>query len=433
MKITYTNSVLDYYSGQTNCEAGIYVDDEIVGVVQYVLYDDELSISDIFIRPEFRRMGFGSRLMKFIKEQNPEYKYVPSMKTELGSKFKHKDVSLTEAKFVYEALNDILKPKSDEEIKTALKNLYRPKDLRMILDSSKNLKDFLNTFYLQKSLWDKDTKHPEYKKLEVITPGSKWQYPVFNVTEEAKKIILKCTDRLKFSPEKLKVIQTSAGLNSNPLINFMYKLNGMRNSVKHSNNDIIEYRYYGDDYAFFGNSNGWAIFIIPPNFINKIYGIRESVENILKPKSNEEIKNSLKNVINNLNTVNVSEFIDSLEKYISTNGLSAQEAKRNIKEILHVCKLMNSDTVDVEFINEEDPGYETVFNLFHTLNTKTIKNTVGNKSKFRIYKTHGMTYTVNIETKTVMGSNSDFNSSDTIFFDYPYLMSIIDKWENLQI
>ena len=95
-KITYTNEVVDSYSGQTNCEAGVYVNDEIVGLVQYVLFEDELSISHIFVRPEFRRLGYGSKLMKYIKEQNPDYHYVPSFKTDLGAAFKHKDVSLTE-------------------------------------------------------------------------------------------------------------------------------------------------------------------------------------------------------------------------------------------------------------------------------------------------------------------------------------------------
>jgi GNAT superfamily N-acetyltransferase len=95
-KITYTNEVVDSYSGQTNCEAGVYANDEIVGLVQYVLFEDELSISHIFVRPEFRRLGYGSKLMKYIKEQNPDYHYVPSLKTDLGAAFKHKDVSLTE-------------------------------------------------------------------------------------------------------------------------------------------------------------------------------------------------------------------------------------------------------------------------------------------------------------------------------------------------
>lgn len=96
-KIIYSNEVIDAYSGQINAEAGIFVDDEIVGIAQYVLYDEELTISHIFVRPEFRRKGYASRLMKYIKQENPNYQYKSSLKTDDGSKFKHKDISLTES------------------------------------------------------------------------------------------------------------------------------------------------------------------------------------------------------------------------------------------------------------------------------------------------------------------------------------------------
>jgi len=107
-KITYYNGSTDAYSGQMNMEAAIYVDGQIVGAAEYVLYDGELTISDIQVRPEWRRNGMGSRLIKYIKQENPEYKYVPSLKTELGSKFVHKDLPLDErakAKLVYESLD----------------------------------------------------------------------------------------------------------------------------------------------------------------------------------------------------------------------------------------------------------------------------------------------------------------------------------------
>lgn len=105
MKITYSNEVLNFHHDQIDCEAGIFVDEEIVGVVQYTLFDDELTIKHIFIRPDYRRKGYGSRLMKYIKKENAEYTYKSSLKTELGADFKHKDLPLDEtykAKFVNE-------------------------------------------------------------------------------------------------------------------------------------------------------------------------------------------------------------------------------------------------------------------------------------------------------------------------------------------
>jgi len=107
-KITYTNEVVDEYSGQLNYEAGIYLNGEIIGMVQYVLYDEELTVSDILVRPEYRRQGYGSRLIKYIKEENPDYEYKPSIMKPDGAKFIHKDLFLEEsikAKFVYENIN----------------------------------------------------------------------------------------------------------------------------------------------------------------------------------------------------------------------------------------------------------------------------------------------------------------------------------------
>jgi len=98
MNITYENEVLNFHHGQTDCEAGIYVNGEIAGLVKYVLYNKELTISHIFVRPEFRRKGYGSRLMKYIKEINPEYTYKSSLKTDDGAVFKHKELPLDESR-----------------------------------------------------------------------------------------------------------------------------------------------------------------------------------------------------------------------------------------------------------------------------------------------------------------------------------------------
>ena len=48
------------------------------------------------MRPELRRRGYGSKMMSYIKKYHPDYTYKPSMKTDLGSKFKHKEVTETE-------------------------------------------------------------------------------------------------------------------------------------------------------------------------------------------------------------------------------------------------------------------------------------------------------------------------------------------------
>lgn len=91
--INYEIEHLDSYNGQHNYEIGMYINGEIVGLAQYTLYNNELTISHIFVRPEMRRRGYGSRIIAFLKKEYPEYQYQPSMKTDLGSKFIHKDVN----------------------------------------------------------------------------------------------------------------------------------------------------------------------------------------------------------------------------------------------------------------------------------------------------------------------------------------------------
>jgi len=138
-KITYYNGSTDAYSGQVNMEAAIYVDGEIAGAVEYVLYDDELTVSDIYIRPEYRRQGYGSRLMKYIKEQNPEFKYKPSMKTELGAAFKHKDLPLDEG---FRSLNDWIF-EQDNKDKNKDKDMEEPKYGCIMMDADiKNWNEF---------------------------------------------------------------------------------------------------------------------------------------------------------------------------------------------------------------------------------------------------------------------------------------------------
>lgn len=91
-KITYSQEHIASYSGQDNYEIGIYLNGTIIGVVEYTTFEGELTISDITVLPKYRRRGVGSRLVQMMKDKHPTYKYKPSMKTDDGSKFKHKKV-----------------------------------------------------------------------------------------------------------------------------------------------------------------------------------------------------------------------------------------------------------------------------------------------------------------------------------------------------
>ena len=95
-EIRFEEEHLDYYDGQNNYELGVYEDDEIVGYVSFVIFDNVITVSDILVRPNRRREGFGSMLIKKMKQLHPESTYKPSLKTDLGAKFTHKDVELNE-------------------------------------------------------------------------------------------------------------------------------------------------------------------------------------------------------------------------------------------------------------------------------------------------------------------------------------------------
>lgn len=145
MALKYYNEVTDYYSGQTNLAATLYKDDEPIAAVIYVIYDNELTISDIFVKPEYRRKGYGSRLIKYIKQENPEATYKPSMQTDLGAKFVHKDISLDESKNPL----SILKSMSGNEFKEKLKN-----NDYLFTIYSKNIDKFKKEFQAHEKAYD---------------------------------------------------------------------------------------------------------------------------------------------------------------------------------------------------------------------------------------------------------------------------------------
>jgi GNAT superfamily N-acetyltransferase len=99
ISVVYSNEVVDAYDNQINFELGIFRKDGsgrgdgIIGLVEYVVFNRNITVSMIRVLSEYRRRGVGSRLIQKMKELNPEAKYKPSLKSELGAKFKHKRVS----------------------------------------------------------------------------------------------------------------------------------------------------------------------------------------------------------------------------------------------------------------------------------------------------------------------------------------------------
>lgn len=123
--LEFRDEHLDSYKGQHNMELGAYIDDEIIGMVQYVLYDGELTVSDIIVRPEYRRQGFASRMMQYIKNKHKDYIYKPSMKTDLGAVFKHKNFEEPSKLEIRKITNQVIREEVLEETQTGQKDLEK--------------------------------------------------------------------------------------------------------------------------------------------------------------------------------------------------------------------------------------------------------------------------------------------------------------------
>lgn len=90
--IKISHEMTDGYADQFNYTIFAKLNKTLVGTAEIVLYNKELTISMIEILEDYRRLGIGSKIIKYLKTNNEfsGYKYKPSLKTDLGAKFKAK-------------------------------------------------------------------------------------------------------------------------------------------------------------------------------------------------------------------------------------------------------------------------------------------------------------------------------------------------------
>lgn len=101
MEFVSMNTVKDRYY--------IYVNHEVVGVLEYVDYGDEIEIKYIKIHKEYRRMGIGTRVVNMLKSRTnlitgdslPEaLEFWKSLNAQFYEPFENDDVTLTPFKII---------------------------------------------------------------------------------------------------------------------------------------------------------------------------------------------------------------------------------------------------------------------------------------------------------------------------------------------
>lgn len=82
--IRFVDSVTDSYSGQTNHQLVMLVDDTPVGYIDYVDYRGEPSISMIEIFSKHRRSGYGTKLVQHLQSLYPNQEIIWGSTTPAG-------------------------------------------------------------------------------------------------------------------------------------------------------------------------------------------------------------------------------------------------------------------------------------------------------------------------------------------------------------
>ena len=101
IKLVLTNTIKDRYY--------IHLNDEVVGVIEYKDYGDEIEIKYIKIHKEYRRIGIATRVINEIKKKNkmitgdslPEaIEFWKSLNAYFYDPFDNDDVTLTPFKII---------------------------------------------------------------------------------------------------------------------------------------------------------------------------------------------------------------------------------------------------------------------------------------------------------------------------------------------
>jgi len=182
------------------------------------------------------------------------------------------------AKFIYESIKDVLKPKSKEDIKQAIIKKYDYLQLKRELDDLPSLQEFLKNFYIKPRLWLDDPKWIKRKnEASHVQQNIDGFYGFLDITEETKSKIYDTVKEIS-SKKPLKVLSYTPIFASNYkyLFTFLFNLRFIINENKEEifgDNDAYRWIYSGNDYSHFANSDGSGLFIIPEDFLDKFFNV----------------------------------------------------------------------------------------------------------------------------------------------------------------
>ena len=83
--LRFTEEMTGYYNDQANIEIGAYRGDDIQGVLQYSIFNDEVYINNILVRHKGK--GIGTALYQQLLKDQPDKKINWGMLTDEGAKF----------------------------------------------------------------------------------------------------------------------------------------------------------------------------------------------------------------------------------------------------------------------------------------------------------------------------------------------------------
>ena len=82
------NDCYDYHSGENFCR--IIAQDnigEVIGIINYSIFDDEIDIKMIEVVEGYRRQGVGTRMIEYLKNENLDMKINTGLSTKMGTPF----------------------------------------------------------------------------------------------------------------------------------------------------------------------------------------------------------------------------------------------------------------------------------------------------------------------------------------------------------